>query len=183
MAEIGGLLGRQDLPELTFHLHRVLGAVRHPQAACDADAVGIADIGGLLVHVAQNQIRRLSAHPGRLVSSSMVPGTLPPKSDSSFLRRPPYPATCRYRSRRSECTVPPPPGPPPQSSPGWGSAGTGPGSLDSPGRQYTGRKGVQQTAVHSLFVLQRAEGVRIEDLQLVDDAFDSGFGFHILTSY
>ena len=41
VAEVVGLLGRQDGPELLLHLGRVLGAVGEAQQAGNADAVGV----------------------------------------------------------------------------------------------------------------------------------------------
>ena len=64
MAKIVGLLRRQDLPQLLFHLKGILGPVGQTQAAGNPDAVGIADIGGLAVDVTQNQVGRLPPHAG-----------------------------------------------------------------------------------------------------------------------
>ena len=76
MAEVGRLLGRQNLPQLPLHLQRVLGPVGKSQAAGDADAVGIADVGGLTEHVSQNQIGRLAAHAGQGGEFFHGPGNL-----------------------------------------------------------------------------------------------------------
>ena len=77
VAEIRRLLRRQNRAQLRFDLCRVL-ALGEPQKVCDADAVRVADVGGLVVDVAENEVRGLASMPGRLVSSSIVPGTLPP---------------------------------------------------------------------------------------------------------
>ena len=65
MAEVVGLLGRDPLPQLPLHLKGILGAVGDPQPSRDADAVGVADIGGLAEHVPQNQIGGLAPHAGK----------------------------------------------------------------------------------------------------------------------
>ena len=46
VAEVVGLFRGEDGPQLVFHLHRVL-AVAEAQQVGDADAVGVADDGGL----------------------------------------------------------------------------------------------------------------------------------------
>ena len=51
VAERPGFCRRDALAELLLHLHRVLGPVGDAQPPGDADAVGVAHIGGLAVHV------------------------------------------------------------------------------------------------------------------------------------
>ena len=67
MAEVVGLLRRQDGPQLLLHLSRVLGAVGQAQKAGNADAVSIRHHHPRgVVHVPQDQVGRLPAHPGQL---------------------------------------------------------------------------------------------------------------------
>ncbi len=66
MAEVVGLLRRQDLAQLLLHLGRVLCAVGEAQPAGDADAVGVCHHhAGGAVHIPQNQVGRLAAHSGQ----------------------------------------------------------------------------------------------------------------------
>ena len=66
MAEVVGLLRRQNGPELLLHLDRVLGAIGEAQQTGDADAVGVGHHhAGGVVHVSQNKIGRLAAHSGQ----------------------------------------------------------------------------------------------------------------------
>ena len=54
VTKIRGFLGRQALAQLTLHLKGVLAAVGNAQAAGDADAVGIADVGRLVIDIPEN---------------------------------------------------------------------------------------------------------------------------------
>ena len=65
VAEIAGLLRRDAGPQLLLHLQGVLGPVRQPQQAGDPDAVGVADVARLAVHVPQDQVGGLAAHAGQ----------------------------------------------------------------------------------------------------------------------
>ena len=65
MAEIAGLLRRDAGPQLLLHLQGVLGPVRQPQQAGDPDAVGVADVARLAVHVPQDQVGGFAAHAGQ----------------------------------------------------------------------------------------------------------------------
>ena len=67
MAEVVGLLRRQDGPQLLLHLGGVLGTVSQAQQAADADAVGVRHhhTGGV-VDVPQDQIGRFPAYAGQL---------------------------------------------------------------------------------------------------------------------
>ena len=80
MAEVGALLRRQDGPELPLHLQGVLGAVCDPQPPCDADAVGVADVGGLVINVPQDEVRRLPSHAGQTRELLHGAGDLPVKA-------------------------------------------------------------------------------------------------------
>ena len=64
VAEVVGLLWRDDFPQLLFYLQGVLAAVGDAQPSGDADSVGVADVALLAVDVAQNQVGRLAAHAG-----------------------------------------------------------------------------------------------------------------------
>ena len=65
VAEIRRLLRRQNRAQLRFDLCRVL-ALGEPQKVCDADAVRVAnDRAGSFVKIAQQQIRSFSANTGK----------------------------------------------------------------------------------------------------------------------
>ena len=65
MAEIRGFFGGQCHAQLPFHLQRIGAAVRNTEAARDADTVGIADIGRLVVDIAEDEVGGLAAHAGQ----------------------------------------------------------------------------------------------------------------------
>ena len=74
VAEVVGLLRGQAGPQLFFHLARVFGAVGEAQQAGDADAVGVRHDGGTSPRI---RLAVFRPTPGKVRSSSMVPGTLP----------------------------------------------------------------------------------------------------------
>ena len=65
MAEVARFLRREYLTQLLFHTQRVLAAIGETQSPRDADAVRVADVGGLAVNVTEDQIRRLASDAGQ----------------------------------------------------------------------------------------------------------------------
>ena len=65
MTKIRGFLLGQHLPQLLLHLHRVL-TLGQTQFIGNPDAMGVADHGGLMVNISQQQIGRFPAHAGQL---------------------------------------------------------------------------------------------------------------------
>ena len=64
VAEITRLLRREDGAQLLFHAQRVFAAVGEAETARDADAVRVADVGGLVADVAENEVRGLASDAG-----------------------------------------------------------------------------------------------------------------------
>ena len=64
VAEIARLLRREDGAQLLFHAQRVLTAVGETETARDADAVRVADVCGLVIDVAENEVRGLAPDAG-----------------------------------------------------------------------------------------------------------------------
>ena len=62
VAEVIGFLRRKQLAQLIFHLCRIFSG-GEPQQVGNADAVGVAYDGGLVVDVAYNQVGSFPASP------------------------------------------------------------------------------------------------------------------------
>ena len=87
VAEVVGLLRRQDLSQLCLHLGRVLGAVGKAQLTRDTDAVGIRHHhAGDMVDVPQNEVGRLASHPRELQQVLHIVGHLAVKLLQHHLR-------------------------------------------------------------------------------------------------
>ena len=179
MAEIRGFLGRDHLPQLTLRLQGVLGPVRQAQAPSDADAVGVAYVGLLTEHVAQDQIGCLSAHAGKsrqlfhgaghlaavlrkqlLGAGHDVPGLAVIKAAGVDVLA----HLCRVSLGKA--------------LQGREAGIKSRGHLIDPLVRALGGQadGKQQLVV--FFVLQRAKRIRISLLELVNDPLDCGLGFH-----
>ena len=64
MAEVVGFLWGQNGPQVVFHLFRG-GVLRQPQAAGNADAVGVRHHGGLVVDVPHNEVGGFPPYAGQ----------------------------------------------------------------------------------------------------------------------
>ena len=183
MAEITRLLRREDGAQLLFHAQRVFAAVGEAEAARDADAVRVADVGGLVVDVAENEVRGLAPDAGetrQLLHRAGDPAAVLFKENFRALDEvfglgivkaagldgfaDLFIAGVGERLERRELCV----------QRGGDHVHTRVGAL---GGEPHGEK---QFII--FLVLQRAHGVGVELLQRLDDAADSGFGFHGATS-
>ena len=145
MAEVVGLLWRDDLPQLLLYLQGVLAAVGDAQPSGDADAVGVADVALLAVDVAQNQVGRRAAS----ASPPYCRGPFRRTAPAAAGRRPRCPAPWPARSRRTGRSGLPRPHRHQRTPPAWDSAGTAPALPDLPGHRYTGLPAARKTAAHS----------------------------------
>ena len=184
MAEVGRVLRRKYLPQLHLNLDRILQVIHKPQPVRDTDAVRIDDRGaGHLEHIAENQICRFPADPGQRGQLLHSPRQLA----AVFLEQNVCAGDDVPRLRAVE------------------SAGVDVSLdlLDVRGGEGLKRRELlierRRDHVHArvgalggkahgeqklvvLFIFERAARVGVEDLQLLHDAVDGGFGFHGETS-
>ncbi|MPM94519.1 hypothetical protein SDC9_141665 [bioreactor metagenome] len=89
VAKVVGLLGRQDLPKLGFHLGGVTGPVGEAQPSRQADAMSIGDhhTGGV-ENVSQDEISRFAPYAGQLQKVFHIVGDFPAVIPQEHLRGP-----------------------------------------------------------------------------------------------
>ena len=181
MAEVVGLLWGDGLSQLPLHLQRVLGPVGDPQAAGDADAVGVAHIGRLAEHVPKDEVRGLAAHAGETRqglhgagdlaavfvnelsgAGDDVPGLAVEKTAGADVLA----HLCRIRLREALQR---------------GEAGIeGGGHLVDPLVGALGGQAHREQQLIVFLILQRAQPVRIDALERLNDTVHCGLGFHIV---
>ena len=183
VAEVVRLLRRQDGAQLLFDAQRVLAAVRQAEAARDADAVRVAHVGGLAVDVAEDQVRRFAPDAGEgcellhragdlaavlfeqdlralddVLRLRVVKSAGADRVADLFIRR------VREGLKRRELLI--------ERRRDHVHARVG----------ALGGKAHGEQKLVVLFIFERAARVGVEDLQLLHDAADGGFGFHGETS-
>ena len=183
MAEVARFLRREYLTQLLFHTQRVLAAIGETQSPRDADAVRVADVGGLAVNVAEDEVRRLAPDAGqrrellhragdlaavlfeqnfRALDEILRLGVVK-SAGADHLADLLIAGVCKGFERRI--------------------------FLKERGRDHVharvgalGRKTHGKKQLVVLLIVERAARVGVEDLQLLHDAADGGFGFHGETS-